>query len=250
MSTTDDTPQDNPQPNLDAVNTDAINVQGSAVSQKDVFGLNRFLAKVRRGDMARANRFAVYINGPAGDNRDREISLLCEEAAVPGLQLNYTPVKLGNWTENRVSGLEFYGDTASFTFFIDSSWTPRAYFEDWMTRSVSKVTKEIAFYEDMTGTVDVLALNKIDGIVGQWTLYEAFPRTISLTPLGHGAGDGVARMTVSFSYKYWTAGEKGDRRSLLGKVLNLRFGSLESSIKNAAKNSLQDLVNDTLDRIL
>lgn len=234
---------------LDSINTTSIDVKSSGVKQKDVFGLNRFMSKVRRGDMARANRFAVYINGPAGTNRDRDVSLLCEEAAVPGLQLNYAPAKIGNWTENRVSGLEFYGDTASFTFFIDSSWTPRAYFEEWMSSTVSPLSKEIAFYADTVGTVDVLALNKIDGIVGQWTLWEAFPRTISLTPLGHGGGDGVARMTVTFSYKYWTPGEKGDRRSLLGKILNLRFGSLESSIKNAAKNTLEDLVDDTLNRI-
>lgn len=222
---------------------DTIEVIGK--KQKTVFSLNDFVTKVRRGDMARANRFAVYINGPNGLEGSRDVSLLCEEAAVPGLQLSYAPVKIGNWTENRVSGMEFYGDTASFTFFIDADWSPREYFEKWMLNSVSPVTKEIKFYDDMIGTVTVFALNKIDGIVGEWVLEEAFPRTLSLTPLSHGGGDGVARMTVTFSYRNWVPYEKGDRRSILGQILNLRFGSLENSIKN----TFRDVVDETIDKL-
>lgn len=212
-----------------------------------MFSLNDMVAKVRRNDMARANRFAVQINGPVPGSRD--VSLLCEEAAIPGLQLTYTPQKIGLWTENRVSNMEFYGDTASFTFFCETDWEVRDYFEKWMGLSVDPYTKEVAFYDDMVGEVTVYALNRIDGIVGEWSLKEAFPRVISLTPMSHGAGDGVARCTVTFSYKNWVPYEKGDRRSVLGQVLNLNLNSLESGIKDSITGAFDDVVTGTLDKI-
>ena len=240
----DETPTEQSTPNPSNPAENQIVVPGRK-EKRTVFSLNDFVTKVRRGDMARANRFAVYVKGPFAQSENRDVSLLCEEAAVPGLQLSYAPVKIGNWTENRVSGIEFYGDTASFTFFIDADWSPREYFESWMAEYVNPISKEIEFYDYMKGEVSIFALNKIDGIVGEWVLEEAFPRTMSLTPLSHGGGDGVARMTVTFSYKNWYAGVKGDRRSVLGKILNLRFGSLRNSVKNTFK----DVVDETIDRI-
>ena len=219
------------------------------MTDKPVFNLSDMVTKVRRTDMARANRFAVYIQGPLGLNGSRDVSLMCEEASVPVLQLTYTPTRIGSWTENRVSNMEFYGDTASFTFFCEADWQVREYFETWLANSVNPQSKEVSFYSDMIGTVTVYALDRIDGIVGELELEEAFPRVISLTPLSHSGGDGVARCTVTFSYKRWVPYKKGDRRSVLGQVLNLNFGSLESSIKNSITNAFDDVVNDTIDRI-
>jgi hypothetical protein len=218
-------------------------------TDKPVFNLSDMVTKVRRTDMARANRFAVYIQGPLGLNGSRDVSLMCEEASVPGLQLTYTPTRIGSWTENRVSNMEFYGDTASFTFFCEADWQVREYFENWLSGAVDPHSKEVRFYDDTIGTVTIYALDRIDGIVGEWELEEAFPRVISLTPLSHSGGDGVARCTVTFSYKRWIPYKKGDRRSILGQVLNLNFGSLESSIKDSITNAFDDVVNDTIDRI-
>jgi len=210
---------------------------------KPVFDLRDMVTKVRRNDLARANRFAVYIQAPSGLSGSRDVSLLCEEAAIPGLQLVYTPVKIGSWTENRVSNLEFYGDTASFTFFCDTDWEVREYFEKWMMNSVNPYSKEVSFYNDMIGEVTVYALDRINGIIGEWCLKEAFPRVISLTPVSHSGGEGAARCTVTFSYKRWVPYEKGDRRSILGQILNLRFGSLESQIKNSLSNAFDDILD-------
>ena len=218
--------------------------------KKPVFSLNDMVTHVRRNDLARANRFACYINGPLGiDANEREASMMVEEVSIPGLNLTYNPVKIGPWTENRVSNVEFYGDTAAITFFADTEWNSRQYFESWMKEIVNPVSKEVKFYGDYTGQITVYSLNRQDEIIGEWTLHEAFPRVLSLTPLGHAAGEGVARMTVTFSFLKWTPGKKGDRRSLLGKFLNLRFGTLEGQLKNSVKNTINDLIDDTIDTI-
>lgn len=169
------------------------------------FSLNDFLSKVRSEDLARSNRFEVEIFGP-GDAK--AISILCEDASVPGLIVPYTPTKIGNWTEPRAHGIEFFGDNATFTFYCDSSWNVRDYFENWMFSCVNPISKEISFYNNTVGTAVIHALNRKDDIVKSWTLVDCLPRNISLTPLSHG-NEGVARVSVSLAYKYWTPDSNG-----------------------------------------
>ena len=68
--------------------------------------------------------------------------MLVEEATIPGLQALWSPTKIGMWTENRVHGLEFFGESAAFTFYCDTDWDVRAYFEEWMQTIVNPQTKE------------------------------------------------------------------------------------------------------------
>ena len=102
------------------------------------------------------------------------------------------------WTENRCHGIEFFGESAAFTFYCDTDWGVREYFENWMGEMVNTQTKEPRYYETFTGEVDVIALDKQDNRVKRWTLYEAFPRLLNITPVAQG-GDGVVRVTVTFS---------------------------------------------------
>ena len=51
------------------------------------FKTQDFISKVRKDDLARSNRFEIVINSPANMATDREVSLFCEEAQIPGLSL-------------------------------------------------------------------------------------------------------------------------------------------------------------------
>jgi len=167
------------------------------------FKFNDLLAKVRKEDLSRAGRFEIEINGPPGLGYDRHVSILCEEAAVPGLLIPYTPVKIGNWTESRAQGLEYFGDNATFTFYCDTNWDVRAYFEDWMGRAtVNPLSKEVGFYNEYVGRVTIYTLDRGDRRTGEWTLVDAFPRNISLTPLS-ASNEGINRVSISMTYKYW-----------------------------------------------
>lgn len=204
------------------------------------FKLNDFLGQVRRRGLAFSNRFEIVLKSPVGG--DRVPSLLCEEATIPGLQALWSPTKIGMWTENRVHGIEFFGESAAFTFYCDTDWGVREYFENWMGEAVNFETKEPAFYDEFTGEVDVIALDKQDNRVKRWTLYEAFPRLLNITPVAHG-GDGVVRVTVTMSYRYWEAGSAG---GLGGFIRDLRSGR---SIKQAVTEVIRKEVNDRIDEI-
>lgn len=167
------------------------------------FKLNDFLANVRGKDLARSSRFEVVINGPLlGTERDRTVSLLCEEAAIPGLIATFAPTKIGNWTEYRAHGIEFFGDNATFTFYCNTDWNVREYFETWMGNCADVTSKEVAFYDDIVGQVEIYTLDRNDNRTGKWELQEAWPRLLNLTPMSQ-AADSPVRVTVTFTYRFW-----------------------------------------------
>lgn len=207
------------------------------------FKTNDFISKVRKNDLARSNRFEVLINSPANFITDREVSLLCEEAQIPGLQIMWTPTKISHWTEQRAHGIEYFGDTAAFTFFCDDNWDARTYFENWMTLIADPLSKEVAFPEDYTGSVEVYTLDREDNRVTRWKLYDAFPRLMNILPMGQSA-EGIVRVNVTFAFRRWTSRgvSAGEAERLFG-IFNFRKGS----IKNAINNKVADSINDWLD---
>jgi len=175
------------------------------MSKRTQFTLNNFISKIRRQDLSRASRFECILTAPAGISisGSRTISLLCEEALIPGLQTTYAPVRFGNWLEPRVSGVEYFIDNATLTFYLDNEQDVRTYLEDWMFKTqADPISKEVGFYNDYVGEIIIHALDRTDRITGSWKLVEAFPRIINLTPLAM-ANDTPNRVSVIFSYKYW-----------------------------------------------
>ena len=195
------------------------------------FSVSDFLGQVRRNGLAFSNRFEIQLKSPIGN--DRLPSMLVEEATIPGLQALWSPTKIGMWTENRVHGIEFFGESAAFTFYCDTDWDVRAYFEEWMQTVVNPQTKEPRFYDETIGRgeVDVIALDKQEDRAKRWTLKEAFPRLLNITPVAQG-GDGIVRVAVTFSYRSWEASSTGP--GTLGNfVRDLRRGkSLGSALSD------------------
>ena len=60
----------------------------------------------------------------------------------------------------------------------------------------------------------MIALDKQDDRAKRWTLKEAFPRLLNITPVAQG-GDGVVRVAVTFSYRSWEASTTGRALSVI-----------------------------------
>ena len=171
---------------------------------KSTFQLNDFLSNIRKKDLARASRFEVVMTSSSYRGSNREVSLLCEEAAIPGLISTFAPTKIGNWTEYRAHGVEFFGDNATLTFYCNTDWNVREYFEAWMGTTADVRSKEVGFYDDYAGEVDIYTLDRDDNRTGKWQLKECWPRLINLTPMSQ-ASDAPVRVTVTFTYRYWNS---------------------------------------------
>tara|TARA_A100000164_G_scaffold96818_1_gene84127 strand:- start:26468 stop:27112 length:645 start_codon:yes stop_codon:yes gene_type:complete len=208
------------------------------------FKLNDFIGQIQGQDLARANRFEIVLTSPLRFTDDRKVSLLVEEAQVPGLQTKWTATPIGPWTENRVHGIEYFGETAAFTFYCDDTWDVRTYFEEWMGRiQADPRSKEVAFYDDMVGQIDMHALDREDNRTGRWKFYDAFPRLLNITPMAQG-GDGIVRVAVTFAFRHWESRVVGGDPNIFD-LLNFRNGGLKGAINGAIKDS----INDRLDKI-
>ena len=207
------------------------------------FKTRDFISKVRKNDLARSNRFEIVISSPQKFTDDREVSLLCEEAQIPGLQIKWTPTMIRHWTEQRAHGVEYFGDTAAFTFFCDDNWDVRSYFENWMTIIANPISKEVSFPDEHVGQVEVFALDREDNRVTGWKLYDAFPRLMNILPMGQSA-EGIVRVNCTFAFRRWSsrAVDSRDSEKLFG-LLNFR----KNSFKNAIKSKIADNINDWVD---
>lgn len=182
------------------------------------FKLNDFLTSVRTKDLARASRFEVVITTPfASSDEERTVSLLCEEAAIPGLISTFAPTKIGNWTEYRAHGIEFFGDNATITFYANSDWNARSFFETWMGNCTDVTSKEVSFYDDHVGEIEIYSLDRNDNRTGKWEMKEAWPRLLNLTPMSQ-AADSPVRVTVTFTYRTWTSAALKDTTGPLGNI--------------------------------
>jgi hypothetical protein len=187
--------------------------------------IEKFRSETRKRDFARSHRFEVQITPPAklmGEDgiRDvtkgqrmathktsaglsaRHLSLFVEDALIPGLLIGTRPIRLNNLNEQRANAIDFGGDSISLTFLVDSSWTAKDFFGDWMRGIVNKQTREIAFPNDYYGSMEITALDNKDQVVAKWILEDVFPRSIAPIQMSS-ANTQVVRMPVTFAYKRW-----------------------------------------------
>jgi hypothetical protein len=193
--------------------------------------LENFLAQVRTQHTPKSERFEVVFYPPQttlpGVTTDdfRSISVYCEEAQIPGLVATNVPVKIGAWTEYRTQNVEFLTTDMTFTFLVDQNWEGRDLFEAWIALSANPYSKEVAYYEEVVGTVDIRSLSVNDDILAEWKLHDAVPKLINITPVSWN-NTGFIRMSVSVSAKYWTreyanvGASAQDTRNIFGRLFD------------------------------
>lgn len=187
--------------------------------------LEKFRAETRKRDFARSHRFEVQIYPPqnlmgedgikdvtkgqqmathktSAGRSDRHLSLFVEDAMIPGLLLGTKPFRANNLNEQRATAIDFGGDSLTLTFLVDSSWTAKDFFGDWMRGIVNKQTREIAFPKNYYGGMTITALDNQDQVVAKWELEDVFPRSVAPIQMSSGNTQ-VVRMPVTFTYKRW-----------------------------------------------
>lgn len=193
-------------------------------------GLYDFQSKIRKQYTPEVNRFEVQFTLPdyrGIDQRDnRTLTVMCEEASIPGLAATNLPVKIGAWTEFRTQNVEFLTQETVFTFIADEQMGIRTTFEEWINACANLTSKEVAWHEDVTGTVEVNLINRREGVEAGWKLIDAMPKLISVTPLSWGNQQHV-RISVSMVAKRWErmyyagGGETIRSKGLLERILGL-----------------------------
>jgi hypothetical protein len=168
-----------------------------------------FLGEIWNTDFARSNRYEVFFGIPQileGDVRTQQtktLSLMAEEVLIPGMILGTKPFRYNNLNEQRAHIIDFGGDSISFTFLVDGSWTAKDFFGDWMRKIVDVSNKRVVEYPyKYYSTIDIHALNRKDEKTAHWKIYDAFPRSIAPISASYQNPE-IMRLPITFAYKHW-----------------------------------------------
>ena len=172
-------------------------------------GINGFLGQIGQG--VKPNMFEVEILFPDGQS-DNTVNLLCKSTALPGSSLGSIDVPFRGRTVKIVGDRTF--DNWSATFFNDKDMKIRSKFEQWMQQMNTHEgnTAPLFLPDNNDGymkSIKVSQLQKDDvtpggSVLRRYTLWHAFPISISQIDLAYDSNDQIEEFSVEFQMSYWT----------------------------------------------
>lgn len=186
-----------------------------------MFSLEEFKTQVLTAGLARTNRFEVFIPPPAGLTTFREIgtpdgldyeqivpgtrmlSLMCEQASLPLLNINTKSYRVYGVPEPRPVTSEYGGEGIPLTFHIDREMKVKKFFDQWMQTIVDPITFNVSYKENYSVNIDIWQLDEMDNPQYHIQLIDAFPRSMNLLELNHSSQSQTHRLTVLFAYRKW-----------------------------------------------
>lgn len=184
--------------------------------------LSEFITTVKNKGLARPNRFEVSINLPkildpsnnkqtpsnwrgfAKNNNYSDMSSLrdyvfyCDTAALPGASFstdNATPYgELRDVPTNRVY------DQIQLSFYVDSDYKVKKFFDCWTNAIIHPITRNHAYYNEYTTTISINMHNEESNHTYRMDLYECYPKTIGSVQLDYADGS-IMKLQVQIQYK-------------------------------------------------
>ena len=177
------------------------------------FNINTFKTKVTSG--VRPNLFKVQFNFPSGlgvNSNDEDFTYLCKSAALPSSTMGTIEVPF------RGRNLKIPGDRTfdswTVTFINDPNFKLRSTFENWINL-VNKLDANVGnlspdqIFQDLvvtqlskTGT-PANAGDENLSVIRNYTLFGAWPSSVSQITLGYDQNDQIEEFDVEFQYQYF-----------------------------------------------
>ena len=209
--------------------------------------INDFLSEFHSNNgYAQPNRFDVVITPPAkvgGGGQEnvfsgmerksdvRDISLRCESVQLPGRNLStVTDSNIYGPTRDIVEGVT-YAEGLNMIFQASSGLDERVFFENWQRQAFNEQTWNIGYYNDYVADIDIYLLDKQNQRRYGLKIHEAFPKTITATDLNSGTNNEIIKISVSFSFRYWTALNINQQApNIFNKIFETVINSAERSL--------------------
>lgn len=209
-----------------------------AESQADKVGFLADLQKV--GDYVRKAKDILGIGGP---NFKRGLSMMCETAEMPGLNLATTENKINGIQHRQVYG-KIYNE-AQFVFTLSQDMYEKDLIDAWMAMIVNDNDYNVEYYNNYASTVVIHQLDNAGRRVHSVVLEGAYP--MSSTPLTLNTTDSgnINKLSTNFVYRRWykldsgyTGGHTNVATTLLGpafqQITNSPGGRIALNVLNKA----------------
>ena len=170
------------------------------------FSVKDFRSTIFTDSLARTNRFEVFINKPPmalSTGRPWNISLYCEQASLPPLNIASKSFKIFGPTYQRPFTAEYGGEGISVTFHVDRDMKVKNFFDEWMYKIVDPDTGTVGYQEDYITNIVIRQLDEQENVTYEIELTEAYPRSMNLMELNNAATNQTHRLNILFGYRYW-----------------------------------------------
>ena len=165
--------------------------------------LSRFIAQVKAGSMARANRFAVLFSPPSGVSpaNMQNILLFCDTIQLPGT--TYSTVQNRTFGEFREVPYERLYEPINMTFYVDVDMKVKTLFDNWINVVQNPNTRTFNYYEDYICDLSIEVQDINDNTRYEVKLFECYPKSIGAVQLDNASKDPM-KLSVTLQYKYYT----------------------------------------------
>jgi|APSaa5957512493_1039668.scaffolds.fasta_scaffold07515_2 hypothetical protein len=192
----------------------------------------------KRGGLARANRFAIYITHPnmkspmgpglfnadigglvsnvAGSlmsggsidpmsfiNDPRDMFLLCESVQLPGKRI----ATMESFITHKAikKPYSYLVDEVTFTFVLTNDYFARKYFDSWQQLIVDQQSLKMNYKNDYVTDVTIQQLTSSNDIIPAYTvkLKNAFPLAVNAIELSNSSENSLLQCSVTLSFDDW-----------------------------------------------
>ena len=161
--------------------------------------LDKFIANVKSGGLARNNRYTVFFTPPL--NKDTEqVFLYCDQIQLPGL--NFSTIQNRTFGEFREVPYEkLFGDIA-MSFYVDTNMKVKILFDEWMAYIQDPTTRTFKYYDDYTCDMMIEVQDLNDNTKYKVNLFECYPKTMGAIQLDYASKD-IMKLSMTMQYKYF-----------------------------------------------
>jgi len=216
----------------------------------------------KRGGIARANRFAIYIThpkmkGPMGPglfnmdisglisnvagsllsggsvdpmafiNDPRDMFLLCESVQIPGKRI----ATMEKFTTHKAikKPYSYLVDEVTFTFILTNDYYARKYFDQWQGMVIDQESLKLAYKNDYCTDITIQQLSPTNDMIPAYSvkLKNAFPIAVNAIELSNSTENSLLQCTVTVSFDDWVQQDLSDGfKDLLGQAGDIFRGTV------------------------
>jgi len=204
-----------------------------SVGAQSTFNLQEFQSEVFGKGLSRVNRFEVIIPSPSvltsggfgidqtgssdlleksisdnmknilGDQVAKKVSLMCESAAFPTVNLQTKPYRIYGVPYQRPVSSEYGGDGVALTFHVDQKMAVKNFFDAWIQSIVQKETYLVSYQKHYVVDIEINQLDEQNKVSYKNILIEAFPRSTNLMEVNNATQNQTHRLIVLFAFRKW-----------------------------------------------
>lgn len=180
-------------------------------------------------DLARSNRFDVQIPIPIGlipfIGTSRNLALRCENAQLPGRNLETTPMRIYGVTELFPTATTY--DNITLTFLVGDDMKEKVFFDAWMNWIQPTMSYDTKYKADYSVILRVNQYNAQNKPTLSIDMLDAFPIAVNQLDLDW-SSDAVHKLAVTFAYTNWRS---NDVSSIAMEYLEYGIGNLLTNSK-------------------